>query len=176
MFGPGWDGASGQLAYRQTRHSALGAAETALYTGGKVEAMPQSLVFGCNGEAAAQAATQALVQHGFHVVRSFDLHSALDAHADDGGPQCGSEQFAGEFVVLLVYRSPATGSACAPVVVTTYSRDGQAECQIVQDANYRPDEYLVACVWGTLREAAQRVQHLPEPAATAPAAAKQEIS
>jgi hypothetical protein len=131
--------------------------------------MPESLRFDCNGEAAAQAAMQALVRQGLHVVRSFDLHSALDAHAHGESLPCGPEQSIGPFVVLLVYSNPTTSSGRAPVVVTSQGRDGQAETQIVQDTNCRLDECLVARVWGALQEAARSVQPTTDLVAKEPA-------
>ena len=127
----------------------------------------RALRFDCNGDVAAQAAMQALIRQGFHVIRSFDLDSALEAHTDSAAPHCNLQPPVCQFVVLLVYSDPMTHSGHAPVVVTTRGRDGQAETQIVPDVNGHPDEYLVAHVWGALREAALSVQHVSGLSATA---------
>jgi len=126
--------------------------------------MTQSLLFNCNGETTAQAATQALVRQGLRVVRSFDLHSALATQADCECPHHGTEQCSCQFVVLLVY-----GRSGAPVVVTTHSRDGQAEVEIVQDANALPEPRLAEQIMAGLFEAALSVQIASNRAAMAPA-------
>jgi hypothetical protein len=115
--------------------------------------MTPSLLFDCNGETAARAATQALVRQALHVVRSFNLHSALATHADYECPHHGMEQCICQFVVLLVCGDPSTGSGGAPVVLTTHSREGQAEAQIVQDATTHPDVRLADQVIFALFEA-----------------------
>ncbi len=135
--------------------------------------MNDSILYDCNGETAAQAATEALTRRGFRVVRSFDLHSAMAAHADCECPHHGTAQCTCQFVVLLVYGDPSTepalslskGSGGAPVVVTAHSREAQAQVQIVHDANARPDLRLVEQVMAALFEAALTVQAvLPRPA------------
>jgi hypothetical protein len=131
--------------------------------------MTQSLLFNCNGETAAQAATQVLIRQGLRVVRSFDLHAALATHADCECPHHGTEQCSCQFVVLLVYGAPSTSTGLAPVVVTTHSRDGQAEVEIVQDANTHPEPWLAEQVTAGLLQAALSVQIAPKRAAVAPA-------
>ncbi len=140
--------------------------------------MNESILYDCNGETAAQAAAEALTRRGFRVVRSFDLRSALAplaAHMDCECPHHGTAQCTCQFVVLLIY--DASG---APVVVTTHSRDAQAQVQIVpptamlrdrqavhDDADTRPDARLVEQVMAALFEAALTVQALlPRPAAS----------
>jgi hypothetical protein len=134
----------------------------------------ESILFDCNGETAAQAATEALARRGFRVVRSFDLRSALAplaAHADCECPHHGTAQCTCQFVVLLIYGDPSTGSGGAPVVITAHSRDAQAQVQLVRptgmlrdDANSRPDPRLVEQVMAALFEAALTVQAvLPRP-------------
>ena len=154
--------------------------------------MNESILYDCNGETAAQAATEALTRRGFRVVRSFDLRSALAplaAHADCECPHHGTAQCTCQFVVLLVYGDPSTepalslskGSGGAPVVITAHSRDAQAQVQIVcptgmlrDDANSRPDARLVEQVMAALFEVALAVQAiLPRPAEV-PADAHQE--
>ena len=131
--------------------------------------MNNSLLFDCNGETAAQAATDFLTRRSFRVVRSFDLHSALAAHADCECPHHGTAQCTCQFVVLLAY-----GESGAPVVVTAHSRDAQAQVQIVRDADARPDPRLVEQVMAALFEAALTVQAgLPRPAEV-PADARRE--
>ena len=142
--------------------------------------MNDSILYDCNGETAAQAATEALTRRGFRVVRSFDLRSAMAAHADCECPHHGTAQCTCQFVVLLAY-----GESGAPVVMTAHSRDAQAQVQIVRptgtglkavrdDANSRPDARLVEQVMAALFEAALTVQAvLPHPAEV-PADAHQE--
>lgn len=131
--------------------------------------MTQSLLFNCNGETAAQAATQILIRQGLRVVRSFDLHAALATHADCECPHHGTERCSCKFVVLLIYGAPSTSIRLAPVVVTTHSRDGQAEVEIVQDANTQSEPWLAEQVTAGLFEAALSVQIAANRAATAPA-------
>jgi hypothetical protein len=145
--------------------------------------MNESILFDCNGETAAQAATEALARRGFRVVRSFDLRSALAplaAHADCECPHHGTAQCTCQFVVLLIYGDPSTepalslskGSGGAPIVITAHSRDAQAQVQIVRptgmlrdDANSRPDARLVEQVMAALFEAALTAPAaLPSPA------------
>jgi len=137
--------------------------------------MNENILYDCNGETAAQAATEALTRRGFRVVRSFDLRSALAplaAHADCECPHHGTAQCTCQFVVLLVYGDPSAGSGGAPVVITAHSRDAQAQVQIVcptgmlrDDANSRPDARLVEQVMAALFEAALTAPAvLPSPA------------
>ncbi len=129
--------------------------------------MNGSILYDCNGETAAQAATEALTRRGFRVVRSFDLRSAMATHADREAspwdcecPHHGTAQCTCQFVVLLVY-----GESGAPVVMTAHSRDAQAQAQIVHDANTQLDPRLVEQVMAALFEAALTVQAvLPHPA------------
>jgi len=144
--------------------------------------MNENILYDCNGETAAQAATETLTRRGFRVVRSFDLRSALAplaAHADCECPHHGTAQCTCQFVVLLVYGDPSAepalslskGSGGAPVVITAHSRDAQAQVQIVRptgmlrdDANSRPDARLVEQVMAALFEAALTAQAvLPRP-------------
>jgi hypothetical protein len=134
--------------------------------------MNDSLLLDCNGETAAQAATEALTRRGLRVVRSFDLRSAMAAHADCECPHHGTAKCTCQFVVLLVYGDPSTepalnlskGSGGAPVVITAHSRDAQAQVQVVRDANARPDPRLVEQVMAALFEAALTVPAvLPRP-------------
>ena len=144
--------------------------------------MDASILFDSDGETVTRAATAALTRRGLYVVRSFDLRSAMAAHAGCECPHHGTAQCTCQFVVLLVYGDPSTreafGSAQdrvsgdAPVVVTAHSRDVQAQVQIVRptgmlrdDANSRPDPRLVEQVMAALFEAALTVQAvLPSPA------------
>ncbi len=129
----------------------------------KVDAMNDSVLFDSCGETAAQAATAALTRHGFRVVRSFDLRSAMSTHADCACPYHGTAQCNCQFVVLLVYReaSPRDGEAGDPVVVTAHIRDAQARVQIVRDATTRPDPRLVEKVMAALIEAVLTLQAAP---------------
>lgn len=120
--------------------------------------MNNSLLFDCNGETAAQAATDSLTRRDFRVVRSFDLRSAMAAHAGCECPHHGTAQCTCQFVVLLIYGDPSTGSGGAPVVITAHSRGAQAQVQVVHDANARPDPRLVEQVMAALFEAALTMQ------------------
>ncbi len=132
--------------------------------------MNDSVLFDSCGESAAQAATAALTRHGFRVVRSFDLRSAMTVHADCECPYHGTAQCNCQFVVLLVYReaSPRDREAGEPAVVTAHSRDAQARVQIVRpalglydDATARPDPRLAEEVMAALVEAAVTLQAAP---------------
>ena len=126
--------------------------------------MNENILYDCNGETAAQAATETLTRRGFRVVRSFDLRSAMTTHADCECPHHGTAQCTCQFVVLLAYDDPSTGSEGAPVVITAHSRDAQAQVQLVRDANSRPDPRLVEQVMAALFEAALTAQAvLPRP-------------
>lgn len=126
--------------------------------------MNDSVRFDSCGETAAQAATAALARHGFRVVRSFDLRSAMTAHADCECPYHGTAQCNCQFVVLLVY-----AEAGEPVVVTAHSHDAQARLQIVRpalgtcgdDVTARPDPRLAETVLAALVEAAVTLQAAP---------------
>lgn len=130
----------------------------------------ESILYDCNGETAAQAATEALTRRGFRVVRSFDLRSAIAVHADCECPHHGTAKCTCQFVVLLVY-----GESSAPIVITAHSRDVQAQVQIVRptgtglkavrdDANSQPDPRLVEQAMAALFEAALTAQAgLPRP-------------
>lgn len=145
---------------------------------GREASLWESILYDCNGETAAQAATEALTRRGLRVVRSFDLRSAMATHADCECPHHGTAQCTCQFVVLLVYGDPSTVPGGAPVVITAHSRDAQAQVQIVRptgmlrdlkavrdDADTRPDTRLVEQVMAALFEAALTVQAvLPHPA------------
>ena len=131
--------------------------------------MTQGVRFNCDSETAARTATQTLAKRGLRVVRSFDLRSALATHAGCECPHHGSEQCTCQFLVLLIY-----GPAGAPVVVSAHSRDGQAEVQIVQDANAYPDARLAEQVMSSLIEAELGVQGDPIRARGIPANAHQQ--
>lgn len=118
--------------------------------------MNDSTLYNSDGETAAQTLTAALTRQGFHVVRTFDLRSALAARPDRDAsrwpcncPYHGTDRCTCQFVVLLVY-----GDAAEPVVVTVHSRDTQAHLQIVHDALTRPDPHLARQVMAVLIKAA----------------------
>ena len=151
----------------------------------------ESILYDGDGEAAAQAVTEALTRRGFRVVRSFDLRSAMAAHADCECPHHGTAQCTCQFVVLLVYGDRSTREAFAsaqdgdsegaPAVVTAHSRDAQAQVQIVRptgmirdDANAWLDPRLVEQVMAALFEAALTAQAVSPRPAEAPADAHHE--
>ena len=125
--------------------------------------MNNSVWFDSCGETAAQVAAAVLTRHGFRVVRSFDLRSALAAHAGCECPYHGTAQCNCQFVVLLIYRetSAEDGGAGEPVVVIAHSRDAQARVQIVFDALTRPNRALAERVMAALVEAALTLQAAP---------------
>ena len=114
-----------------------------------MDAMTDDLTFNSTGEAAARTATAALTRRGLHVVRSFDLRSALTPHVNCDCPHHGTAQCTCQFVVLLIY-----GEAAAPLVLTLHSHDERTSAQIVRDAANAPDPYLAEQVMAALMEAA----------------------
>ena len=130
-------------------------------------------IFDSDGETAAQAVTAALTQRGLRVVRTFDLRSALAAHADHAAsswdcdcPYHGTDRCTCQFIVLLVY-----GDAGGPVVVNAHSHDAQTRVRIAHPASgilgsatTRPDPRLAEQVIAALAGAAL---HIPSAAATA---------
>jgi hypothetical protein len=120
--------------------------------------MNESIVFNFDSETATKAAIATLTRHGLHVVRSFDLRSALIAHDGCECPHHGTAQCDCQFVVLLVY-----GDAAEPVVITMHSRDDRTEARIVRDATTIPDSRLAEVVMAALVEAAITLQAAPAP-------------
>ena len=93
-------------------------------------------MFDLDGETAAQTVAAALTRRGLRVVRSFDLRSALAAHAgyeaSSSGCDCpyhGTARCTCQFVVLLIY-----GKAGAPVVVNAHSHDAQTWVQVIHQS------------------------------------------
>ena len=140
--------------------------------------MNDGILFDSEGETAAQAVIAALTRRGFHVVRSFDLRSALAMHTHDdasawdcGCPYHGTAQCTCQFVVLLVY-----GDAGAPVVVNAHSRDAQTHVRLVQSASRifdgatTPDPRLAEQVMAALVEATRTLKTTPVHFADAAAA------
>jgi hypothetical protein len=92
--------------------------------------MTARFILTTDGETAMRAVTEALVQHGFRVMRSFDLRSAVTSHHECACPHHGTEQCTCQYVVLLAYAASA-----APVVITAHGRDAVTEVQVVEDPN-----------------------------------------
>ncbi len=111
--------------------------------------MNDDLTFNSTGEVAARTATAALLRRSLHVVRSFDLRSALTPRVNCDCPHHGTAQCTCQFVVLLVY-----GEAVAPLVLTLHSHDERTSAQIVRDAANAPDPRLAEQVMAALMEAA----------------------
>ncbi len=120
--------------------------------------MNESIVFNFDSETATKAAVATLTRHGLHIVRSFDLRSALIAHDGCECPHHGTAQCDCQFVVLLTY-----GDAAEPVVITMHSRDNRTEARIVRDATTIPDSRLAEVVMAALVEAAITLQAAPAP-------------
>jgi hypothetical protein len=118
--------------------------------------MNESLVFNFDSQTAIKAVMTTLARHGLHVIRSFDLQSALGAHGGCECPHHGTAQCNCQFVVLLVYGEASLrgGKAAEPVVITTHSRDNRTEAKIVHDAAAIPDPRLAGEVLAALVEAA----------------------
>ena len=119
--------------------------------------MNDDLTFNSTGEATARTTTAALIRCGLHVVRSFDLRSALTPHVNCDCPHHGTAQCTCQFVVLLIYGDPSTSSgqvATAPLVLTLHSYDDRTSAQIVRDAANAPDPRLAEQVTAALMEAA----------------------
>ncbi|GEM_PF-1189130 len=122
--------------------------------------MDASILFDFDGETVTRAATAALMRRGLHVVRSFDLRSALTPHVNCECPHHGTAQCTCQFVVLLVYGGPSTlplvarQVAAAPLVLTLHSHDDRTSAQIVRDAANVPDPHLAEQVMAALTEAA----------------------
>jgi hypothetical protein len=115
--------------------------------------MTTSIWFAGDAEAAARNATAALSRRGFHVVRSFDLRTAVAGHGQCACPHHGTTQCACQYVVLLAY-----GSGGAPVVVTAHSSDAVAEMLVINDANAPCEPAVSKAVEAALAEAASAIQ------------------
>lgn len=126
----------------------------------QVKAMHESLLFNFDGATVAHAATMALIQRGFYVVRSFDLRSALTAHSECECPYHGTSQCTCQFIVLLIY-----GDNARPATLTVHCRDRQAQAQIVSDPATQPDPSLAKQVMAALQEAALALQTTSAPSA-----------
>jgi hypothetical protein len=120
----------------------------------------ESIVFDFDGATVAQAATTTLTRRGFYVVRSFDLRSALAAHAKCECPHHGAAQCTCQFTVLLVY-----GDAPQPVTLTIHCRDNQTQAQIAHDATTQPDPQLAENVMTALVEVGLTLHVAPPVAA-----------
>ena len=112
--------------------------------------MNGNIFFNADSETAAQAATVALTQRNFRVVRSFDLRSALVAHEDCACPYHGTNHCTCQFVVLLVYSATA-----GPVGLTVHSYDTQARVQLVLDHLTQPNLALAGQIMAILEGVAQ---------------------
>lgn len=65
--------------------------------------MNHTILLNTDSETAAQIVTAILTRQGYHVLRSFDLRSALVAHPESVCPCHGTSPCNCQFVVLLVY-------------------------------------------------------------------------
>lgn len=111
--------------------------------------MPNTILLNINGDDAVKTITEALSAHGFYILRSFDLRSALTV--SEVGCECphhGTEKCDCQFVVLLIY-----GDAAEPLTLTTHSHNHQTRVQIVRDATTNPDPRFVEKVMAVLLEA-----------------------
>src|SRR5512134_2419977 len=115
--------------------------------------MNTRVVFNADGETATRAVVAALARQGLQVVRSFDLRSALAAHDGCECPHHGTAECSCQFVVLLVY-----GEAGEPVILTTHSRDGQTDAQIVHDTTTASGPHPAEEVTTAMMEAAMTLQ------------------
>jgi hypothetical protein len=111
--------------------------------------MRESIVFNFRSDIAVKMVQTVLIQQGLHVVRSFDLRSALASHADCPCPHHGTARCNCQYIVMLVY-----GYTENPVVLTIHSYGDQTQVQIVQDAITIPEPLLSATITAALREGA----------------------
>ena len=95
--------------------------------------MNECILFDCDGELAARAATEVMTRQGLLVVRSFDLRTARGARDGCACPYHGTAECTCQYVVLLVY-----GEADAPATLTIHGQEARARVQIVHDASNRP--------------------------------------
>jgi len=119
--------------------------------------MPNTLLLDINGDDAVKTISEALGAHGFYILRSFDLRSALTAVTV--GCECphhGTEKCDCQFVVLLIY-----GEAAEPITLTTHSHNHQTRIQIVRDATMNPDPCFVEKVMAVLLEASPSLSLSP---------------
>lgn len=119
--------------------------------------MHDGIVFDLDGQTVTQAITAAFMRRKFHVVRSFDLRSALAAQHDCPCPVHGTADCRCEFAVLLAY-----GDAPEPVVVTAHCSDGQTDVRVVRDAATIPDPHLAGQVMDVLMEAGLALHFAPK--------------
>lgn len=115
--------------------------------------MSNTVLLNTDSETAAQIVTAILTRQGYHVLRSFDLRSALVAHPKRVCPCHGTSPCNCQFVVLLVY-----GRAARPVVVIAHGHDQETSLQIVSDLQERPDPDLAGEVMAAIVEAALRAE------------------
>lgn len=109
--------------------------------------MNDDMVISFNCDMTVEMVQTALTRWGLHVLRSFDLRSALAAHTDCPCPHHGTEHCDCQFIVLLVY-----GAGETPIVLTLHGRDEQTEIKIVSDAVTLPDPHLAEQVTAVLME------------------------
>ena len=122
--------------------------------------MNEEILFDLDGMTVTQAVIAVLTRRGLAVIRSFDLRSALAAHANCECPHHGTAQCTCQFIVLLVY-----GNAPQPVTLTIHCRDSRTEAQIAHDAAPQPDPQLAEIVMRALAEVAVTLHAAPVPAA-----------
>jgi hypothetical protein len=115
--------------------------------------MQNTLLLDLNGDEAVKTISESLRSHGFYVLRSFDLRSALTV--TDVGCECphhGTEKCDCQFVVLLIY-----GSAAEPITLTTHSHNNQTRVQIVRDATMKPDARFAESVMALIGEVSPKL-------------------
>jgi len=105
----------------------------------------QVVTFECSGERAARLAQRSLGQHGFQVVRSFNLLGS-DSDACDC-PHHGTPRCTCQYSVLLVYLE-----AGPPVPVAAHSRQSRTRFEIAANPNVPPEADVVDRIMAILLE------------------------
>jgi len=83
---------------------------------------------------------------GLQLVRTFDLRTARQAHADCPCPHHGTAQCDCQMVVLLVY-----GGDHRPISLVAHSHDGVTRLSLVDTPQQRADPRLEATILGALK-------------------------
>jgi hypothetical protein len=119
--------------------------------------MQNTVLLDLNGDEAVKTICESLRSHGFYVLRSFDLRSALTV--TDVGCECphhGTEKCDCQFVVLLIY-----GDTAEPLTLTTHSHNNQTRVHIVRNATMKPEARFAESVMMLILEASPKLAIAP---------------
>jgi len=111
------------------------------------QSTPLTAVY-CDCQGAITQITQALVAVGLHVVCSFDLQAARDAHTNCTCPHHGTAQCDCQMVVLLVY-----DRSSQPVTLVAHGHDRETHLAYVDHPDQHPDPQLIAKIRSRLEGA-----------------------